>query len=868
MASGPLRAPTRSKVMTWTSLFGAFLLLSVSWSHAGSGSLDLESSTDSNTDSFFQAAETLHLPLASIQSQVLRNFMVGLVRKCSSPDTPHPCFSYLKGFDRREQIREILNSMGPEKCEEEILDSPPFCAQFLNDVLPRLNEAFKALNQVREALSTKKPAEVYCLRLVQAVGALIQHPKNSESLKIRLSRLVDPGWVDLTGFTESTREFLTRFVSEYIGSVDQSILREIFAGQFELPMNPGADPSLLAILNESGPVLHKVLQLIAGQARSASFERFLDQFKSDIKPMSEGELMEVMGRAFKGGTSPYFKSLDLKPAAVASVGQVHFGQARATQLDRGESWVAVKFLRPGARAKAELEFNFLDQNFGQPQDRVVRDLIDNLKESILAEFDFENEKMNLRAAEVYTKVGLRVPELIVEFESIPDVVVMTRAPGKALHKLEKNSKNLCSLGYALSETLKIWFKEAIFGSGYFHADLHSGNLVAEAVTGLRLTLIDFGSAYHLSPSMQKGFLSLMIGVSIRDKKMIKKSIAPLSSGPGGDLSRFESFIDQLDLKAKDPVSLLNEIIVRATETDHLPLTKEFVMFNRGRILLEQQIDNVYRQYFHMKEMAEVRRHSDQALKQIQHVKLWAEDYAKKHLEEEVSRIPFSFYLKMEISSSPLAEVVRSEVKRNTEKRLKKKMDEFSDQLGSSVKYAEDKGIVMESHAAIQECALFKPGDIYSQVLNSKNIRTKFSWVKLFKMRSAFLATFSKGGYNSQGYDLKGYDRFGFSFSGIHKRTGTYYDENDTNREGYDRQGYKFGYDRRGYSAYGRNRNGYSHLGYDEEGYDIMGYNFLGYGKSGFDKEGYDLAGYGQDGYNRAGKNRLGKVRGENLFWPF
>ena len=64
---------------------------------------------------------------------------------------------------------------------------------------------------------------------------------------------------------------------------------------------------------------------------------------------------------------------------------------------------------------------------------------------------------------------------------------------------------LATEGEAIYELIQVWFREAIFESGFFHGDLHSGNVFLDIdeedaaferrFSGNHLvTLIDFGNA--------------------------------------------------------------------------------------------------------------------------------------------------------------------------------------------------------------------------------------------------------------------------------------------------------------------------------------------------------------------------------------
>jgi len=106
----------------------------------------------------------------------------------------------------------------------------------------------------------------------------------------------------------------------------------------------------------------------------------------------------------------------------------------------------------------------------------------------------------------------------------------------------------------------------------------------------------------------------------------------------------------------------------------------------------------------------------------------------------------------------------------------------------------------------------------------------------------------------------------FNEDGIHKITGTRYNE-----LGYDVEGYREdGYDHDGYDREGFNRRGRDREGYDREGFNVSGFNREGYDKEGYDKDGFspegihketgteiDTEGYNKKGFNSEGINREG-----------
>jgi len=81
-----------------------------------------------------------------------------------------------------------------------------------------------------------------------------------------------------------------------------------------------------------------------------------------------------------------------------------------------------------------------------------------------------------------------------------------------------------ALYYASERLIRIWFENAFFGNGFFHADLHPGNILVPTVSNLasmprkitspvsphNLWIIDYGSAGSLSPTLRCKLLDGML----------------------------------------------------------------------------------------------------------------------------------------------------------------------------------------------------------------------------------------------------------------------------------------------------------------------------------------------------------------------
>ena len=105
------------------------------------------------------------------------------------------------------------------------------------------------------------------------------------------------------------------------------------------------------------------------------------------------------------------------------------------------------------------------------------------------------------------------------------------------------------------------------------------------------------------------------------------------------------------------------------------------------------------------------------------------------------------------------------------------------------------------------------------------------------------------------------------------KTGTEYNSDGDDRDGYDREGFNSdGDDRDGYDRDGLNQSGWTRDGYDKDGFNAGGiheetgteYDSSGRNKYGIDEEGFDLAGRDSKGYDKTGRDRFGNKREDNL----
>ena len=280
-----------------------------------------------------------------------------------------------------------------------------------------------------------------------------------------------------------------------------------------------ADTRLSAALTRLGPSYVKLGQFLAtrpdvvGAALALDLERLQDQ----MPPFPQGEAEAAVAASFGKPLKSVFLGFG-PPVAAASIAQVH----RATVETAGEPRaVAVKVLRPGVEKRFHADlgaFTFAAlhaENFS-PEARRLRliEVVDTLRRSVMVEMDFRLEAAALSEMAENTKddPDFRVPAVdwdrttkeVLTLEWIDATPLSDRA------RLVAKGFDLPKLGRVLIQT----FLRHALRDGFFHADMHPGNLFVD--DDGRLIAVDFGIMGRLGPKERLFLAEILHGFITRD----------------------------------------------------------------------------------------------------------------------------------------------------------------------------------------------------------------------------------------------------------------------------------------------------------------------------------------------------------------
>jgi ubiquinone biosynthesis protein len=225
----------------------------------------------------------------------------------------------------------------------------------------------------------------------------------------------------------------------------------------------------------------------------------LAKLQDQVPPFPSEVAVASIERAFGRPVDEIFSQFDRTPIASASIAQVHFAKLKNTQGVERE--VAVKVLRPGMLKVINKDLELM-HTMARWLDRLSSDGKRLKPREVVAEFDkYLHDELDLvREASNATQLrrnmaGLNlvlIPEMIWDY-CTQEVIVMERMHGLPISQVDALRQAGVDIPKLARDGVTIFFTQ-VFRDGFFHADMHPGNIqvsVAPATFGQYVSL-DFG----------------------------------------------------------------------------------------------------------------------------------------------------------------------------------------------------------------------------------------------------------------------------------------------------------------------------------------------------------------------------------------
>jgi ubiquinone biosynthesis protein len=269
-------------------------------------------------------------------------------------------------------------------------------------------------------------------------------------------------------------------------------------------------------LESLGPIFVKFGQMLSTRRDllSAEYADALAHLQDRVPPFDPDLAIRQIKLSLGKSPEELFESFERVPVASASIAQVHFAvlRADATGLRRE---VAVKVLRPNMHRAIDRDLDLL-RTFASLVEMLSadgkrlrpRDVVGEFDKYLHDELDLMREAANasqLRRNFAGSKL-LHVPEMFWDYCS-RDVIVMERVSGIPIGRIDQLKAAGIDLKKLSREGVEIFFTQ-VFKHGFFHADMHPGNIyVGDSGTDFnRYIAIDFGIVGTLT-DVDKNYLA-------------------------------------------------------------------------------------------------------------------------------------------------------------------------------------------------------------------------------------------------------------------------------------------------------------------------------------------------------------------------
>ena len=254
-------------------------------------------------------------------------------------------------------------------------------------------------------------------------------------------------------------------------------------------------------LQKLGPIFVKFGQVLSTRRDLLPLDVAdeLALLQDQVPPFPGDVAVATIERAFRKPLDEIFTSFDRTPVASASIAQVHFATVR--DKNGREREVAVKVLRPGMLKVIDQD-PALIRTMAAWVERLVPDGKRLKPREVAAEFDkYLHDELDLvreaaSAAQLRRNMAgldlVMIPEMFWDLIR-PEVLVMERMKGVPVNQIERLRAAGVDIPKLARDGVTIFFTQ-VFRDGFFHADMHPGNIMVsvEPATFGRYISLDFG----------------------------------------------------------------------------------------------------------------------------------------------------------------------------------------------------------------------------------------------------------------------------------------------------------------------------------------------------------------------------------------
>lgn len=326
---------------------------------------------------------------------------------------------------------------------------------------------------------------------------------------------------------------------------------------------------------------------------------------------------------FGNKISELFAEFDDNPVAAASIAQVHKAKLKSGEI------VAVKILRPEIAEKYEKDMQFLEfcANIASKTLKKAKRLKPNeviavFRQSMKFELDLRSEAA--AASRIYDNFidddSLLIPKIYWQFTT-NDIITLEWVDGVSIYDKDRIVESGLDPKNIAAKIAIIFFNQA-YRDGFFHADLHPGNIIV--CPDGRVALVDFGIVGSLSESDRLAIAEILYAFLKKDYQLVAEVHRNIGYIPKDtDLDQFAMSCRAI---AEPIIGLaIKDISIGNLLAQLFKVTEEFGMETQPQLLLLQKT---------MVVVEGIGRSLDPEINMWQLAEPWIKKWAAKNLSPE------------------------------------------------------------------------------------------------------------------------------------------------------------------------------------------------------------------------------------------
>jgi predicted unusual protein kinase regulating ubiquinone biosynthesis (AarF/ABC1/UbiB family) len=406
----------------------------------------------------------------------------------------------------------------------------------------------------------------------------------------------------VTAADKSYQRFFRLVLGGYFQNLNTETKLNMISHLLDSPGDGSEMERFGSMVMDAGPQFQKLFQVYARQdVFSPELSEVFKKLEQNTRPVP----FRLIKAKIDAQPVPFqWLSVKEKPLGVGTMAQVH--RARIRLRSGEEKDVVVRVMKPNIRERVLQDTVIMKKitpvidadpelrSEGFPQ---LSPFVQEVEEMATAEVDQDRTIRNqIRGAQTYNRdmrlgsqrLRLHVPE-IYDLGPGAQIMVQEFIPGTSFDDFA--SKNPRQATLAIEMVVEVWMENTLFGNGFFHSDLHQGNIrVSQGKDGtIQFNILDFGMVGQLSQEFQAKFLAAAAVLATNDPEYISRALWELSREDLNAIGRaqlksvLENELRSRRARGKEDPTMVEWISLGINSGLRFPA--EFTSLNRGMVLM-------------------------------------------------------------------------------------------------------------------------------------------------------------------------------------------------------------------------------------------------------------------------------------------